>query len=134
MATHAFEDLEVGEEFSVKPDASMSAVRRFTSAARMTFGRFNDHEEARKEGLPGAILPGIMCQGLLVATIHRWARGCEIGSIDTVFRAPVRVDSEPTCRLVVTDCDEKRRTVDLDLTIVNEAGETPVMGTATLRL
>ena len=100
----------------------------------MKFGRFTDHEFARKEGLPGAIVPGIMSQGILVAMIHRWAPGSSVVKIDTVFRAPVLVDSKPECRGVVTDLDEEARHIEVDLTIVNEANETRVLGTATVRL
>ncbi len=130
-----FEDVDFGEELEpCVPDVSLAKVRLFTGVARMDFARFNDHEQARKEGLPGAIVPGIMSQGLLGALIHRWAPGSKICSIDTVFRAPVLVDSQPTCRGVVTDLDSEQRRVEIDLTIVNEADETRVMGTAIVEL
>ena len=128
-----FQDLEIGHELpDTQPDVSMENVRRFAFAANMPAGRFTDHEKARKEGLEGAIVPGIMSQGLLAAVIHRWAPDCRISMIDTVFRAPIQVDSKPTCRGVVTDVDEQARTVEIDLTIVNEKNETRVMGTATV--
>lgn len=134
MGVTRFEDVELGQEFETSPDVSMERIRQFGRATGMTWGRFTDHEEARKEGLPGAIVPGIMSQGLLVAAIHAWAPGCDILDIDTVFRAPVLVDSEPTVRIVVTELDEAERTAHLDLSIANEADETRVMGTATVRL
>ena len=74
----------------------------------MTFARFHDHEEARKEGLPGAIVPGIMSQGILVALIHRWAPARGVRKIDTIFRAPILVDSHPVARGVVTDKNDER--------------------------
>jgi len=46
----------------------------------------------------------------------------------------VLVDSTPQCRGVVTDLDADARQVEVDLTIVNEANETRVLGTATVRL
>lgn len=134
MAVRRFEDVEFGEEFETPVDVGMECVRRFTSATKMTFGRFTDHEQAKKEGLPGAIVPGIMSQGILVAAIHAWAPGCEILDIDTVFRAPVQVDSKPTVRVVATDLDSTARTVQLDLTIANEAKEGRVVGTALVKL
>ncbi len=130
MAILRFEDVQLGDELEFAPDVSMENVRRFTAAARMTFGRFTDHEGARKEGLPGAIVPGIMSQGILAAAVHGWAPGCLLADLDTVFRAPVQVDSKPKGRLVVTDVDADARTAQLDLSISNEAGETRVMGTA----
>jgi acyl dehydratase len=128
------EEMSLGDELETHPDVSLDNVKRFTRAAKLTFGRFVDHAQARKEGLPGAIVPGIMSQGLLVAAIHSFAPGCEIQNIDTVFRAPVLVDSKPAVRVVVTDVDPAERTVALDLTITNEAGETRVAGTASVRL
>jgi hypothetical protein len=46
----------------------------------------------------------------------------------------VLVDSAPSCRGVVTNKDDAARSVEIDLTIVNEAGETRVMGTASVEL
>jgi acyl dehydratase len=130
----AFEDIEFGEELpEVQPDTSLENVKRFTHAAGMTFGRFTDHDAARKEGLPGAIAPGIMSQGLLSAFINRWAPGCEIDTIDTVFRAPVLVDQKAFCRGSVTDVDSEKRRVTVDVTIANEANETRVLGTAVIQ-
>ncbi len=131
----SFADVGFGDDLDeMKPDVSLDNVKRFTGSAGMTFERFTDHEAARKEGLPGAIVPGIMSQAMLAAIIHRWAPGCEITKIDTVFRAPIVVDSQPICHGVITDIDEGARSVEVDLTIVNEAGETRVMGTALVRL
>ena len=102
--------------------------------ANMVAVRFLDHEGARKEGLPGAIVPGIMSQGILVVLVHRMLPGCQLDKIDTIFRAPLLADSKPTCRAVVTNLEEDERVVELDLTITNEAGETRVLGTAVARL
>ena len=136
MEPLVFEEIEIGDDLpDAKPDVSMDCVKAFTSAAYgRVLSRFNDNEKAKGEGLPGAIVPGVMSQALLVAMIHRWAPGCDIEKIDTVFRAHVLVDSTPVCRAVVTDIDAEARTVEVDLTIVNEAGETRVMGTARVRL
>jgi acyl dehydratase len=135
MTLRTFEQVELGDELpAVCPDVSLARVARFAHNARMSANRFTDHEQARAEGLPGAIVPGIMSQGILAAMIHAWAPGCRVEQIDSVFRAPVLADSRPVCRGVVTDTDPERRSVHLDLTIENERGETRVMGTATVRL
>jgi acyl dehydratase len=130
-----FEDVEIGTDLpELEPDVSLEQIKRFGRASGMSWGRFTDHEQARKEGLPGAIVPGIMSQALLAALIHRWAPGARVRKIDTIFRAPVLVDSHPICRGVVTETDAESRTVHVDLTIVNEVGETRVLGTATVEL
>lgn len=135
MSARSYESVEFGEDLpEVEPDVGMENVKRFCRAAMMYGPRFTDHEKAKKEGLPSAIVPGIMSQGLLGAIIHNWAPGCTIKSIDTVFRAPLSVDSKPTCRAVVTDKDDDTHSIEIDLTIVNEAGETRVLGTAKVEL
>ena len=66
--------------------------------------------------------------------IHRWAPDAEIIAIDTVFRAPVLADTPHTITGTVTDIDEEAGTVEIDITITNEAGENRVFGTATAKL
>ena len=128
-------DVEFGAQLpSFTPDTSIAATRRFGRHVGWNTPRFTDHEGARREGLPGAIVPGVMSQGFLGAMIHRWAPDAEIVAIDTVFRAPVLVDRPHTITGVVTDVDEDAGTVGIDITVANEAGETRVFGTATARL
>ena len=134
-ADRSFESVEFGEDLpEFEPDISLENVRRFAKASRMMAGRFTDHDEARAEGLPAAIVPGIMSQGILVSLIHRWAPNANVLAVDTIFRAPLLVDSKPTASAVVTDIDEDARVVEIDLTLKNERGETPVVGTARISL
>lgn len=130
-----FEDVEFGEELpAIDIDVSMANVRVFAKAATMESPRFTDHAAAREAGLPGAIVPGIMSQGILVALIHRWAPNADVRTVDTIFRAPLLVDSKPVAGGVVTDLDEETGLVEIDLTLKNERGETPVLGTAKVTL
>ena len=131
----AVAEVEFGSELpTFTPDTSIAATRRFAKFVGWDSPRFTDHDGARKEGLPGAIVPGVMSQGFLGAMIHRWAPDAEITAIDTIFRAPVLVDHVHRIIGVVTDIDEDERSVEIDLTVTNEAGETRVFGTATARL
>jgi acyl-CoA hydrolase len=128
-------DVELGDELPEwRPDVAMEKVRRFVAITDLNFPRFTDHEYARAEGLPGALVPGIMSQGFLAAMIHAWAPGCTIRSIDTVFRTPIVVGTHPTCSGAVTDTDDDAHTIEIDLTIVNEDGSTGVLGTANVEL
>jgi len=128
-------DVEFGVELPVfDADTSLANVQRFGKASGWDSPRFTDHEHARGEGFPGALVPGIMSQGFLAAMIHRWAPGADIVSVDTIFRAPVIVDVVHHIRGVVTDIDEEAGLVEIDLTLVNEAEETRVLGTAQVRL
>jgi acyl dehydratase len=134
-ADKKFEDVEFGEDLPEAPvDVSLDTVKVFAKAAQMMTGRFTDHEEARRNGLPGAIVPGIMSQGILVALIHQWAPNAEVLNVDTIFRAPLLVDSKPTASGVVTDIDEETKIIEIDLTLKNEKGDTPVIGTAKITL
>jgi hypothetical protein len=127
--------IELGDELpEERPDVSMATVRRFVKAAEMDFPRFTDHEHARAEGLPGAVIPGIMSQGQLAAMIHRWAPGCTILRLDTIFRTPMVVGTPVVCSGAVTGINDDD-TIEVDLTIVSEAsGATGVLGTALVRL
>ena len=133
-------DVEFGEELPVfDPDTSMNNVKAFVKAAHWGGGRgegsrFTDHEAARREGLPGALIPGIMSQGFLGAMIHRWAPQADLHNLDTVFRAPLLVDDPCHINGVVTDIDEETGEVEIDITITNDAAETRVFGIARVRL
>lgn len=130
-----FADVDFGDELpETLADVSIETIRVFTKAAHMNFGRFTDHDEARKSGLPGAIVPGIMSQGIFAAVIHSWAPGATVRKLDTIFRAPLVADTEVRVNGVVTDLDDDAKVVELDLTMTNEAGETPVLGTALVSL
>ncbi len=132
---HKLADVEFGAELpAFNPNTSIDNTRRFGKHVGWDSPRFTDHDGARKEGLPGAIVPGVMSQGFLGAMIHRWAPEAEIVSIDTVFRAPVLVDQPHHITGVVTDIDEDASTVEIDITVTNDASETRVFGTATARL
>jgi hypothetical protein len=134
MSAQRIADVEFGAELpSFDPDTGLENVRRFAKAAGMMAPRFISHEGAKKEGLPGAMVPGVMSQAILVAMLHRWAPSVELLSIDTVFRAVVLADHKHHVKGVVTDVDEAEREAEIDLTITNEAGETRVLGTAKVR-
>ncbi len=128
------DDVELGDELQEEhPDVSLETVRRFVRAAEMDFPRFTDHDAARAEGLPGAVIPGIMSQAHLAAMIHRWAPGCSILSLDTIFRTSMVVDTPVVCRGAVTDIGDDG-TVEIDVTTINEtSGATGVLGTARVR-
>ena len=71
----AYEDVGFGDELpEVIPDVSMAQIKRFGATTGMTYWRFTDHERARASGLPGAIVPGIMSQGILVSLVHEMQR------------------------------------------------------------
>ena len=131
MTIEKLSEIEFGETLpSFTPDTSLANVSQFVLAAGWDSLRFTDHEAAKAQGLPAALVPGIMSQGFLSAMIHRWAPDAEIKKIDTVFRAPCLVDETYQINGVVTDIDADNGSVEIDLTVTNSAEETRVFGTA----
>ncbi len=135
MSITTIHDVEFGAELpTFVPDTSLANTSQFAHAVGWGGGRFEDHERARKEGLPGALVPGIMGMGFLTSTIHNWCPAATIEHIDTVFRAPMLADDPCIIGAVVTDIDEDTGLVELDMTLKNSADETRVFGTARVKL
>jgi hypothetical protein len=64
MTITTIADVEFGAQLPVfTPDTSLTATSTFAEAVGWggggRGGRFSDHEAAKKEGLPGALVPGI---------------------------------------------------------------------------
>jgi hypothetical protein len=130
-------DVEFGVELDAfEPDTSLATVSQFAQAVGWGDGggRFSDHERARKQGLPGALVPGLLAMGFLTTMIHRWAPSAQVQHIDTVFRAPLLADEPCQLSAVVTDIEEDSGMVELDLSVKNSADETRVFGTARVQL
>ncbi len=136
MAIETVHDVEFGAELApFAPDTSLASTGAFADAVGWGGGgRFKDHAAARAEGLPGALVPGIMAMGFLSSMIHRWAGSAHIETIDTVFRAPLLADEACTLSAVVTDIDTDTGLVEIDLSVKNAAQENRVFGTARVRL
>jgi len=136
MTIETIADVEFGAELpGFEPDTSLPLVRAFARAVGWGAGaRFDDHDKARAEGLPGALVPGIMAMGFLTTMIHRWSPAARVERIDTVFRAPLLADEPCTLSAVVTDVDAVNGLAELDLSVKNAAAETRVFGTARVRL
>ena len=75
MAISTIQEVVFGEDLpTFIPDTSLAIASQFAKLVGWGGPRFTDHEGARKEGLPGAMVPGILNQGYLVAMIHHWAQ------------------------------------------------------------
>ena len=135
MTVRKLSDVTFGAELGPShPDTRLERSSAFAEA--VGWGRpprFSDHEAARREGHPGALVPGIMGMGFLTTLIREWAPTATIEQIDTVFRAPMIADEPLHVSAVVTDIDEDAQVAELDLTIKNDADETRLFGTALVR-
>jgi hypothetical protein len=136
MSIKTIKDVEFGLELEpFVPATALASTSAFAKAVGYDgSGRFEDHDKAKAQGLPGALVPGIMGMAFLTSMIHRWSSVARVEKIDTVFRAPMLADHVLSISAVVTDLDEQTGVVELDLSIKNEAQETRVFGTANIRL
>lgn len=136
MTIQHMADLEFGMEFGPwTPNTTLESASAAANAVGWTnAARFSNHEGARNEGHPGALVPGILGMGFLCALIHRAIPAARIQHIDTVFRAPLVADQSCAVTAVITDIDTAKRTAELDLHIKNTEGETRIFGTATISM
>ena len=135
METKNLQDVEFGEELpAYVPDTTLKRSAEFASTVGWEGARFSDHEKAKKEGLAGAMVPGILNQAYFSAMIHKWAPNATLLSIDTIFRAPVIADQAYSMQATVTDIDENAGIIEIDLIMSNEKKETRVLGTARISL
>ena len=97
-------------------------------------GRFTDDEAAKKEGLPGMILPGNMSLGLLSKLVTDWigSGNAKLTGISTTYRVPVQPDHTLTIQGFITNKNPADRTAEVDVWIENEEAERLVTGTATV--
>ena len=68
-------------------------------------GRFTDDEAAKKEGLPGMILPGNMSLGLLSKLVTDWigSSNAWLTQMSTTYRVPVQPDHAITIHGFITN-------------------------------
>ncbi|MBM3946091.1 MAG: hypothetical protein FJ315_01660 [SAR202 cluster bacterium] len=99
-------------------------------------GRFTSDEAARKEGLPGAIVPGIMSMALLSKLLTDWAPGVAVPKLDVIFRQPVPHNQPLKLHGVITDEREVdgRREITADVFLDFASGARLVTGQAVLLL
>jgi acyl dehydratase len=136
VATKNFEDLNIGDPLGpVHVFVSKDQTRKFALTCGLNAPRFTDDEGARKEGLPGMILPGNMSLGLLTKLVTDWigAGGAHLARIGTTYRQPVLPDHTLTLQGFVTHIHQDERSVELDVWLENEEAERLVIGTATVR-
>jgi acyl dehydratase len=132
-----FEDIDVGHEFPpLRLVLGGEQVRRYALAARMPGGRFMSDAEARKEGLPGQIVPGNLSIALFSRLIGEALPGAGLQRLSATFRGLVRPGQALVVRGVVTEkhCTDDGDALECDLVLESEDGDRWVTGTARVRL
>ena len=120
-----FEDIDIGDEISELDICPTTAdVVRFVDVARMQSGRFTDDEYARKEGLPGAIVPGNMSLGFLARMLTEFFPTGTLKELTANFRATVPHNTPLICSGVVTEKQARHgeHLIFCDVMLGNEEG------------
>lgn len=136
MSTGAtFDAVEPGDDLpAIAVDLSREYVKAHATDLGMAFPRFTDDEGAKKEGLPGMIVPGNMTLALLARELLAWAPGGRVLRLGTTFRGLALAGTTIQLLGTVTEKDDERRTVECDVWMETPEGDRCVIGTATVQL
>ena len=98
--------------------------------------RFTDDGAAQKEGLPNAIVPGIMSMAYMTQLLSHWADGGLLKSLDVIFRQTVPHEQPLQLVGVVTDKTQGTHEshVTCDVYVLSADGERLVGGKAVVLL
>jgi acyl dehydratase len=132
-----FEGIEVGDEIDeLEIHPTTADVVRYVKVAQMESGRFTDDDYARKEGLPGAIIPGNMSLGFLSRMLTDFFPKGTLKSLTANFRATVPHNVPLLCSGVVTEKLEAdgENLVFCDVQLSSEEGDRYVQGMAKIAL
>ncbi len=133
-AALAFADIEPGDDLPAREvDLDGSWITDHARAMDRAAPRFTDDAGARREGLPGQIMPGAMSIGLLTSTLLAWAPGARLVRIGTTFRGLVRAGGRARILGMVIDTDHATRRVECEMWMQDAtSGDRLVVGTMTL--
>jgi acyl dehydratase len=132
-----FEDLTIGDTLGpLDLIVTKEQCRNYAKVSGFgeVAGRFTDEEAAKKEGLPGIILPGNMSLGLLSKLVTDWigTANARLVRMGTTYRIPVQPDHRLVLNGFLTNTNPDERSAEIDVWIENEDGERLVTGTATV--
>jgi acyl dehydratase len=131
-----FEAVDVGHDLhTLALTLTGEDVRRYAVVARMPGGRFMSDDDARKEGLPGQIVPGNMSLALFSRLIAESFPGATLKKLSATFRGLVHPGRALEVRGVVTEkhCTDHGDLVECDLVLESAEGDRWVTGTATVQ-
>lgn len=116
-----FEDVDLGDEIGpLQREVTYNEVVEFTNLSGQGGGkpsRFTSDEQAQKEGLPGAIVPGIMSMSLLSKLLTDWADSADVKLLDVIFRQTIPHNQILKLHGIITDKgdDDGEGRVEADL-------------------
>ena len=134
-----FEDVEIGDDVDpverLVTDDQVNEFVRIWGAERGP-SRFTDGDTARREGLPGPIVPGAMNMALMSQLLTGWSPSVTLRKLDLVFRqvvghnVPLRLKGSVTDKKIV---DGEPR-IGCDVLMEDQEGSPLVIGSATVTL
>jgi acyl dehydratase len=127
-------DLDIGDELpALRLTLSPQQVAEYAHAANQAGPRFLSDEGARKDGLPGQIVPGNMSLALFSRLLGTIEGGC-VRRVNGTFRGLVRPNVPLVVSGVVTDLrpGEGGELLEIDLLLETEEGDRLVAGTGTV--
>ena len=133
-----FQDLELGDAIGPldieASDAQVSAFCRIWD--HEVPSRFTDPELAKKTGLPGPIVPGIMSMAMVARLFTDWAGPGVLKDLDLIFRQPVPHNKPLGITGTITDTRQENgdNIVECDVLMTGIAGERYVGGKAILTI
>ncbi|MEA2625962.1 MAG: hypothetical protein QOD06_2007 [Candidatus Binatota bacterium] len=128
--------LDIGDEIPrletvLEPDQ----IRRYAVVARLPGKRFVSDEVARKEGLPGQIVPGNMSMALLSKMVLDWLPGARLEKLGVTFRGLVLPGKRIVGSGFVTDVRSRGGDTVVECDLVLECdGERRVTGMAVVAI
>jgi len=132
-----FDDIDPGDEFDEDIVMETPKVQKYLDIPGSRFegqrNRFNDPDLAKKDGLPNAIVPGVMQLDLMSRVLNDFAgQEGRIGHLEVSFRRSVLHGDKLHALGLVTDTipGDGEGTVRMDVFFENERGERPLQGTA----
>lgn len=125
---------EIGDAIGpIEVRVSNDQVSRYATLVGSLGRRFHDDEVARREGLPGRILPGNMSMALLCRLVRSHFPGATLLTLGVTFRGVVLPEMPLRASGFVTDVrlEAGRTIVECDL-VLECQGERRVTATAVL--
>lgn len=134
-----YEDVEIGDD--IGPMERVVNTEKVEAFFRMRVGpsgpsRFTDDAYARREGLPGAIVPGGINVAMLSQLVTDWSPTVTLKKLDVVFRQVVLHNRPLQLKGIVTDKNviDGEPQLACDVFMENEEGTPLVSGHATVVL
>ncbi len=134
----SFKDVELGDQIGpLETEATDEGVISFCRVWDNPMpNRFTDPETAKRVGLPGPIVPGIMAMAIITRLLTDWAGMDAVKDLDVVFRQPVPHHQPLKVLATVTDTrqEDGENLVECDVLMTSGEGNRHIGGKAVVAL